>query len=907
MFSFPNQHPSPRARWFTLAAAASALLANSASWALAAPSLPALTNSKLEPEWKGVVLAEELNCVACHGSEGSLKDHSKKAPRLADVGKRVNPAFIEAFIKNPAATKPGTTMPDVFSSLNPNEKQSAAKALTHFLLSLRTSDFALQAPDPVAAKLGKQLFHSRGCAACHSPRDEKGAELLPASSVPLGALEKKYSHSSLVQFLRQPHASRPSGRMPDLRLPAQELERIAHFLLQDTRVPGAMAYTLYRGQVWEGLESEKVTPVRAGHVKDFAAENLGKLEQHSAVRYAGWLNIVTKGQYRFFLTMNGGSLEIDGKRIVALDPSDRRGTKDMEGGMELEPGWHPVALTYFHTGRQPRFSCEIEGPGLPRQAVPGSMLSVSKEPIAPLPPFVVDAAEASRGRALFESAGCANCHDDLGIAGKPATAFAKLDATRGCLGKPGENAPQFGLSPEQKEWLGKALPLATKPAPTDDQQIRKTLVTFNCIACHERTGLGGISQERNPLFTGTQPALGDQGRIPPPLSHVGAKLTPGWLADVLLHGKRQRDYVDAAMPQFGEANVGQLVELFGKVDRLEEAVLPKVANIQESKAAGYEMVGANGLSCIACHEFNGQKSGEVSAVDITRVPERLKKNWFALYMRQPSRFHPTVIMPSFWPDGQSTRPAILGGDTAQQIEALWAYLEDGPRARKPAGLSRQSNELRVGDVAEICRGRGPAGYRGIGVGYPERINLAFDSGEMALRQLWKGDFASVDAGSFSVRGTDPVVLPPGIPFHRLQSLEENWPYKGKTNHAFPQDHGYEFRGYRLDAKRRPTFAYRYGDIAVEDFFEDVRDAAGNAFFKRTLRFDSPGEQPAFYFRAAAGKGVAKKGERTFGIGGLNLRITSAHTGLVREGDTGDVLIPLTLPKGTTTLTLEYQW
>ena len=35
------------------------------------------------------------------------------------------------------------------------------------------------------------------------------------------------------------------------------------------------------------------------------------------------------------------------------------------------------------------------------------------------------------------------------------------------------------------------------------------------------------------------------------------------------------------------------------------------------------------------------------------------------------------------------------------------------------------------------------------------------------------------------------------------------------------DHGYQFRGYHLDALRRPTFNYRYGDITVEDFFEDV--------------------------------------------------------------------------------------
>ena len=74
----------------------------------------------------------------------------------------------------------------------------------------------------------------------------------------------------------------------------------------------------------------------------------------------------------------------------------------------------------------------------------------------------------------------------------------------------------------------------------------------------------------------------------------------------------------------------------------------------------------------------------------------------------------------------------------------------------------------------------------------------------------------------STPGTDRISFPAGIPFHRLKSLEENWPYKGKTNYLFPQDHGYQFRGYHLDAMRRPTFLYRYGDIAVEDYFEDVR-------------------------------------------------------------------------------------
>ena len=875
--------------------------------ALAAPILPGLAASQLSPELGGLVLIEELNCAACHQGEASLTARSKKAPRLSAVGSRVNPKYLQSFLRDPHGINPGTTMPDLLSSLGEVEKIQAATALTHFLLSLRKNDFSLQPPDAVAARHGQRLFHSRGCAACHPPRDDKGAELLAKNSIPLGALQKKYSFKSLVDFLRQPHASRPSGRMPDLRLPGQDLERIAHYLLQETRVPGSLAYTLYRGQVWEGLDSDEVNAERAGHVKDFALESLGPVQHHTAIKYQGWMNLAHQGRYTFFLKMNGGSLSVDGTQLIQQDPSDRRGVKQLEGAVELAAGWRAIQLTYFHTGHEPAFSCEMEGPHFERQPIPSSMLSISNETIPVLEPLQVDVELAARGREQFGKLGCANCHDDLQVPAKSGMAFAKLDSSRGCLSEATGPWPRFGLSAEQRGWITKALPHAEEPKLDDQQRLNKTLVTFNCIACHERAGLGGIAPERNALFTGTQPALGDQGRLPPPLSHVGAKLKPAWLAAVLLHGKRQREYLEASMPQFGEANVGHLVELFGKVDALETVTIPKVVNLQESKNAGYQMTGTTGLSCIVCHEFNGQKSGEVSALDIARVSERLQKNWFHLYLRQPSRFHPTVIMPSYWPDGQSTRPDILGGDTAQQIEALWTYLGDGIRAKKPLGLSRQSNELRVSDVTEICRGRSSIGYRGIGVGYPERINLVFDSEEMALRQLWKGEFANMDFGSFHPRGTDHISFPPGIPFHRLKSLEENWPYKGKINYPFPQDHGYQFRGYHLDAMRRPTFFYRYGDIAVEDYFEDVRDQSGKAYFKRTLRFEATAEQSPFYFRAAAGKKIVTQSDRDFGVDKLELRITSDHRGIVREGEPGEVLIPLTLPKGRSTLTLEYQW
>jgi len=872
--------------------------------------IPGLAHSQLEPELEGLVLIEEMNCVACHKSDAPFAGRSKKAPRLSAIGSRVNPHYLQEFLKDPHGTKPGTTMPDALSHLAEKEKAKAAESLTHFLLSLnKKNDFSPQAPDQVAAGLGAPLFHSRGCAACHSPRDDSGKELLVDSSAPLGALEKKYSFKSLTDFLRRPHSVRPSGRMPDMRLQGNEVERIAHYLLQETQVPGRLGYTTYRGLVWEGLDSDAVNPERSGHVDDFTLESLGKVQHQTAIVYDGWINIAHAGDYSFHLEMNGGSLNIDEKQIVNEEPSNRRGVKKFQGKTKLGAGWRKIELTYFHTGRDPRFSFEMESSKFPRAPIPSTILSVSDKPIPAFDPIQVDAKLAEEGRRHFAEQGCANCHDDVKVAPKvELAAFAELKSGKGCLSETDGKWPRFKLSAEQRKTIGEALPFAREVPLNNREQISKTLVTFNCIACHDREGLGGIPLDRNHLFTGTKPELGNQGRLPPPLSHVGAKLKPEWIREVMLNGKRQRDYLDASMPQYGEVNVGHLVELFDKVDKLEEVKIPKIENIKESKNAGYEMMGTEGFSCIACHDFNGQKAGGAGALDIVHITDRVKKNWFHLYMREPSRFHSTVIMPSYWPGGQSIRPNILDGDSGQQIEALWAYLADGTRAKNPKGLSRQSNELRVTDVAEIVRGRGTAGYRGIGVGYPERINLAFDSEEMALRVLWKGDFASVNHGSFRARGGDRISFPPGIPFHRLKSMDDDWPYKGKTDHAFPHDLGYQFRGYFLDELRRPTFQYRYGKIKVEDYFQDVLDENGVAIFQRTLQFDAPDAQSLFYFRAAAGKKVTTNSDRDFTIDNLRLRITNdGQKGIVREGDPSEILIPLTLPKGRSTITLEYQW
>lgn len=147
--------------------------------ARAETKVPGLASSRIDPALKGLVLLEELNCAACHLGDASLAARSRKSPRLADIGSRVNPGYLEAFIGDPHGAKPGTTMPDVLAMLGAAERKQAAAELAHFLLSLKPNDFSLQPPDTVAAQHGKQLFHSRGCAACHSPRDDQGTGCSP--------------------------------------------------------------------------------------------------------------------------------------------------------------------------------------------------------------------------------------------------------------------------------------------------------------------------------------------------------------------------------------------------------------------------------------------------------------------------------------------------------------------------------------------------------------------------------------------------------------------------------------------------------------------------------------------------------------------------------------------------------
>jgi hypothetical protein len=287
------------------------------------------------------------------------------------------------------------------------------------------------------------------------------------------------------------------------------------------------------------------------------------------------------------------------------------------------------------------------------------------------------------------------------------------------------------------------------------------------------------------------------------------------------------------------------------------------------------------------------------------MTSRLEENWFHHYLANPQNFSPLTIMPGFWPGGKSILPEVLGGNPGKQRDALWHYLAEGPEAGEPRGLVLEPLIISVKDEAVMLRRSYPGiGKRGIGVGYPAGINLAFDAGQLRLASIWTDGFIEASAvwrgqgaGNVRLLGKDTVNFPAGPALAALESDSSAWP----TNLA-RQAVGFQFKGYTLDAKRRPTFQYTFGEIAVEDCFLDLKDAAGRPFFERTMKFSGDKSSAELHLRLAVAEQIEQRDQNDFVIG-KSLWLHLPPGGIIR-GAAGarELLLPV---KTTTPVTIEY--
>lgn len=857
----------------------------------------------------GRLLLGELSCTSCHHVEdanaaGILR---KQAPILSQVGSRVRPEYLYQFLADPQATKPGTSMPQLFQGLSAQERDAQVDALVHFLAA--TGKIAdTPAPSNVAQQ-GEQLFHSVGCIACHDARREGSPAL--STSVPLGKLEPKYTVNGLTAFLKDPHHIRPSGRMPSLNLNDDEARKIATYLLKDLKVAAVLTYDYYEGD-WQKLpDFSKLKPKASGSAGSLDVQ-LGRADRFGVV-FRSFLAIDKSADYKFRLGSDDGSrLLIDNREVVNADGVHAHEYR--EGRVKLEAGVHEMVIEYFDQGAHNTLSLEIEGGGLQRQSILGVLRS-TKEPSKDQDRhFVVDQSKVAKGRELFTTIGCASCHqlnEVKPLPASPAPPLAGLKSGQGCLGaKPQKHVPSFALNAKQRDSLAAALRDVTPENALEPvARITHTMTSFNCYACHERDKLGGVERSRNAWFLSNQKEMGDEGRIPPTLTGVGGKLKSEWLKHVFDQGAKDRPYMFTRMPKFGSQNTGELVSLLQTTDRKAPAkeIHTDIA-LRKLKASGRQLAGAQAFSCIKCHSFGKFKATGIQAMALTTMTKRLNEDWFQQYMLNPQAYRPGTRMPASWPNGQVLLPKILDGKADTQIHALWTYLSDGEQAAVPIGLQNNPIELLAFDEPVLYRnfieGAGP---RAIGVGYPAKVNLAFDAQNLRLAVLWHNAF--IDASKHWVGrgpgfqrplGDNILSLPDVVTFAQLEAPDAPWP-KQKA-----RDLGYRFRGYRLDEKQQPTFMYEVHGARVEDKPEPINDTQF-APLRRQIKVTAEKQLDNMYYRVVSGK-VKQLGDGWFEVDETwKTRIDGVDPAqlIVRQTDgQTEVLVPLAVARE---FVQEYSW
>ncbi|HEX9795054.1 MAG TPA: PA14 domain-containing protein [Planctomycetota bacterium] len=852
------------------------LSAAGAAIALAAPAPP--SGAREDLRHAGELLLGELACTRCHAAAPQVEARlqPRRGPSLDAVGARLAPEWIQAFLRDPRAVRPGTNMPHMFAQFPPQAKAVLTEALTHFLVGQAgpmAADPTGVAPDWIES--GRKLFHTAGCVACHLPQapaaefnpdlyggggvnpfaggdDEDEDEPAAGAADPVWAsprlefpeLAAKWSLASLASFLTDPHQVRPDGRMPDFALAGGEARDLAAYLLREQAedgpqpVPG-LAWSRFQGD-WQGETPDfaGLEPAGTGTSDRFALIEGG---ERFGMRYEGLVAIPQSGTWRFSTTSDDGSrLWIDGVLVVNNDGT--HAMQERSGEVELAAGTHAIVVTMFEYSGGEGLAVHWEGPGIAKQEVPPAALSrLGLRYAAPtVPGFAVDPEQAAMGQALFVKFGCVECHaPDGALAGLaepgrfPDLAALRLDDPEGncLLPAPPPGVPDFQLQPAQRAALRAAL--ADRPrlaeAQTAAELVADRMERLRCLACHERGGMGSPETERRAYFTIQDYGdLGDEGRIPPRLDGVGGKLRPAALARVLAGEEAVRTAMATRMPRFGAPRLEGLAEAFAEADS-KPGDLDEPEFSEEIVAAGRWLVGQDGLACINCHGVGKLRSLGIPAVALDKAYARLRPGWFRQLLLDPDALNMNSRMPAFWWEGARHFPDVLDGDPHRQADAVWSYLSLGDAMPPPPGLEPDPSAFELVPTAEpylfatFFAGVSP---RTLCVGYPERLHVAFDREGVRLAKAWKGDFINAQgtwvgrAGALEVpSGSEVLDLPPGIAFAELAWRADGqlsrWPEPAPQRGALNA----RMLGYALDVAGVPGFRYaidrRRGEQVVE--------------------------------------------------------------------------------------------
>ena len=211
----------------------------------------------------------------------------------------------------------------------------------------------------------------------------------------------------------------------------------------------------------------------------------------------------------------------------------------------------------------------------------------------------------------------------------------------------------------------------------DIEEGRRIAIKYNCQQCHQLEGSGA---HISVLLT-------DAAYLPPIITGEGKKVQEPWLHSFLQSPARVgqpnsiRPWIPTRMPTFHLTNeeINQLTKYFlGLSDQeLELRDYQTFAVSSENLTVGKQIF--TDFQCAKCHPSGVIVPGSaVSTTDLApflgKARDRLKPEWIVEWLADPAKLQPGTRMPTFFPDGESPLPDVLGGDARKQMQAIRDYL-----------------------------------------------------------------------------------------------------------------------------------------------------------------------------------------------------------------------------------------
>jgi len=191
---------------------------------------------------------------------------------------------------------------------------------------------------------------------------------------------------------------------------------------------------------------------------------------------------------------------------------------------------------------------------------------------------------------------------------------------------------------------------------------------FNCIGCHQVDGYRGdiLAKYQDDINEG-----------PPRLVGQGHRVQLDWFHYFLDNVYPIRPWLKVRMPSYNltDEERNTIVTMFQyKANQKALVDRSKIVNWEPGEKKAAKQLWEE-LACASCHS-SGFNEDDPLAPNIYFVRRRLRPTWVKKWLVNPQAILPGTLMPSFWEDGESQAPDILGGDSDAQMDVLVKYMYD---------------------------------------------------------------------------------------------------------------------------------------------------------------------------------------------------------------------------------------